>query len=315
MNFITKLFTSFLFIFLTLANSFSDATEQSIIDKEIFVGVNGAQIFCRVMGNGNPIIVIHGGPGLSQDYLLPHMATLAESNLVIFYDQRGCGLSTGEVNADSIRIEVFLDDLESIRKTFGFKKITVLGHSWGGFLAMQYALTYPEAVEKLILMNTMPASHEGWSLFHKEQLQRLAPYQHELKAIRESKNFMQGDPVTIESYYRMIYRTYCYNPENADLINLQKSPKASYNGWKIYEIFHQNVISRPFNFHDQLKQLNIPAIIVHGDVDPIPSLTAVKINESISDSKYFLIENCGHFPYVEAPDVLFKNLNDFLHSD
>lgn len=103
---------------------------------KIFIKTNDAQIFCRVFGKGEPIIVVHGGPGLSQDYLLPQMAKLAQTNLVIFYDQRGCGLSTGAINEDSIQIKTFVDDLEAIRKSFGYKKVTVLGHSWGGFLAM-----------------------------------------------------------------------------------------------------------------------------------------------------------------------------------
>lgn len=316
-----KIFTSLLLMFATCFSvgyaGISDSSNQKAApvyqdSKEIFIKANDAQIFCRVFGKGDPIIVIHGGPGLSQDYLLPQMAKLAQTNLVIFYDQRGCGLSTGAINEDSIQIKTFVDDLEAIRKSFGYKKVTILGHSWGGFLAMQYALVHPESIHKLILLNTMPPSSEEFSLFVQEWIKRMAPYHDELKAIKDTPEFTKGNPSTIEKYYRIIFGRYCYNPEKADLLNLYMSPKASIDGAQVYEIFRQNLFTKPFNFHDQLKQLKIPTLIVHGDFDPIPPSTAEKLHESLDGSKYILIKNCGHFPYIETPEELFKQLNIFL---
>jgi len=314
----------FISLFLVLSTCFSsvyaevpDASGQGTApvyqdSKEIFIKTNDAQIFCRVFGKGEPIIVVHGGPGLSQDYLLPQMAKLAQTNLVIFYDQRGCGLSTGAINEDSIQIKTFVDDLEAIRKSFGYKKVTVLGHSWGGFLAMQYAIAHPHSINKLILLNTMPPSSEGFSLFIQEWMKRMAPYQDELKAIKDTPEFTKGNPSTIEKYYRIIFGRYCYNSEKADLLNLYMSPKASIDGAQVYEIFRQTLFTKSFNFQDQLKSLKIPTLIVHGDFDPIPPSTAEMLHQNIPDSQYILIKDCGHFPYVETPDELFKQLNTFL---
>lgn len=315
---------SFISLFLVLATCFSagyaevpDSSGQGTApvyqgSKEIFIKTNDAQIFCRVFGKGDPIIVIHGGPGLSQDYLLPQMAKLAQTNLVIFYDQRGCGLSIGAINADSIQIKTFVDDLEAIRTSFGYKKVTILGHSWGGFLAMQYAITHPESIQKLILLNTMPPTSEGFSLFVQEWMKRMAPYQDELKVIKDTPEFTKGNPSTIEKYYRIIFGRYCYNPEKADLLNLYMSPKASIDGAQVYEIFRENLFTNSFNFDKQLKLLKIPALIIHGDFDPIPPSTAENLHQTIDGSKYILIKDCGHFPYVETPDELFKQLNTFL---
>lgn len=317
---------SFISLLLVFATCFSvgfaqlpDSSDQEAVrvyqdSKEIFIKTNDAQIFCRVFGKGDPIIVIHGGPGLSQDYLLPHMVKLAQTNLVIFYDQRACGLSTGAINADSIQIKTFLGDLEAIRESFGYKKLTILGHSWGGFLAMQYAIAYPESIHKLILLNTMPPSSEGFSLFVQEWMERMAPYQDEFKAIKETSEFTKGNPSIIEKYYRIMFRRYCYNPKKVDLLNLYMSPKASIDGAQVYEIFRQNLLTKSFNLQDQLMSLKIPTLIVHGDFDPIPPSIIEKLHHSINGSKYILIKDCGHFPYVETPDELFKQLNIFLET-
>lgn len=74
----------------------------------------------------------------------------------------------------------------------------------------------------------------------------------------------------------------------------------------------QTVYEKPYNLHDSLKGLNIPTLIIHGDYDPIPPSTAHNLHMSIPGSKYILLENCGHFPFVESPYDYFKAINDFL---
>ncbi len=296
-------------LFLTLISISTGYSEES---KELLVEVIGAQIYCRAVGEGDPLIVIHGGPGLTQDYLLPQMDRLAETHRVIFYDQRGCGRSTGKIDADSMQIKTYLEDLEAVREAFGYKKVAVLGHSWGGFLAMQYAIAHPEAVDKLILLNTMSPSSEEFTLFVKEWTQRMAPYLETLNAIKESKEFAMGDPKSCERYYQIIFRRYCYNPDKADLLNLSLSPKAAIDGSKIYALFRENLFTKPFDFHDQLQALSMPTLIIHGDCDPIPASTAQRLHESIPGSKFILLPSCGHFPYVESPEELFHELRGFL---
>jgi proline iminopeptidase len=283
--------------------------------QEKLVSVENAKLFCRVMGQGEPLIVLHGGPGLSQDYLLPQLYKLAENNLIIFYDQRGCGQSTGEINANTINIETFVSDLDTLRKAFNFQKFSILGHSWGGFLAMQYVIANPENVDKLILANSIPASSEDFTLFGQEWMLRMAPHLKELEAIHQTKEFAEGNSEIMEKMYRMIFRTYCCNPEKANLLNLSLPPSASINGSKVYEIFRETVLDKSFNLYDSLHTLKIPTLVIHGDADPISPMTAQKIHESIKDSHYILMKDCGHFPYVEDPNAYFKHLKDFLMED
>lgn len=283
-----------------------------IVVKETFIDSKNAKLFCRTMGKGKPLIILHGGPGLTQDYLLPQMVKLAESNFIIFYDQRGCGKSIGEINADTINIETFVSEIEAIRQAFHFDKISVLGHSWGGFLAMHYAISHPEHVDRLILANSMPASSEGLALFVSEWMKRTAPYQEELAAIHETKGFQEGDTDTIERLHRIIFRTYCYVPEKAHELSLRMTPLASVNGAKVYEMIRQNVFEKSFDLLPNLKNLNIWTLVIHGDFDPIPPVTAQSIHENIKNSKYIIMKDCGHFPYVEKPDEFFNEIREFL---
>lgn len=282
--------------------------------KETFVTSGEAKLFCRVTGQGKPLIVIHGGPGLTQDYLLPQMYELAKNNLVIFYDQRGCGKSTVDIDANTITIESFVNDIEAIRQAFKLDKISILGHSWGGFLAMQYTIAHPDRVDNLILSNSAPASSEGYALFGQEYMKRMSPYQEELEKISSTQGFRDGDTCVMEQFYRLIFRQYCYIPEKADLLNLRMTSIASLNGAKVSEIIRENVLDKPFNLNKGLKALKVSTLILHGDADPIPSITAKNIHENIPGSKYILMKNCGHFPYVEDPNTYFKYINNFLNT-
>lgn len=283
--------------------------------KTTFVPSGDGQLFCRSIGVGKPLIVIHGGPGLTQDYLLPQMYELAKHNFVIFYDQRSCGKSTGEINKDTLTIESFVNDIEAIRKAYNLDQFSILGHSWGGFLAMQYTIKHQQYVDKLILSNSIPSTSEGYALFDEEYQKRMNPIQEEIKEISKTLEIQSGAPGIMEKLYRLIFSQYCYSTEKANALNLDMTSTALLNGNKINTLFRENVLHQPFNLNNDLNALKISTLVLHGDVDPIPPMTAKIIHENIPGSKYVLLQNCGHFPYVEQPAIYFKLINDFLNNN
>lgn len=295
----------------SLAATFISNTNIENVSEK-FIPASNAQLFCRIVGKGKPLIVIHGGPGLTQDYLLPQLYKLAENNLVVFYDQRGCGKSTGDINPETMTMESFVNDLEIIRKAFNFEKVSILGHSWGGFVAMNYSITYPDNIDKLILSNSMPVNSDGLNLFIQEWMKRTAPHHAELDEIHNTEGFCNGDPDITERLHRLIFRTYCFIPEKADLLSLRMTAMASLNGAKVYENISKNVFEKPFDLSSSLKKLKVKTLVLHGDADPVPAITAQKTHECIPNSKYILMHKCGHFPYVEDPNNYFRFINDFL---
>ena len=134
-----------------------------------YVSVDGAKLYYQTIGKGTPVIMLHGGPGLDHTYFLPQMRKIGEKHQAVFYDQRGSGKSEStSLDSKDININQFVQDLEHLRQALGYEKVTVLGHSWGGLLAMNYAIKYPEHTKALILMNSAPATMGGWTAFEKE---------------------------------------------------------------------------------------------------------------------------------------------------
>jgi proline iminopeptidase len=281
--------------------------------REGIVDTPGSQLFYRTAGNGKPLVILHGGIGLSQGYLLPYMLQLANSSFVILYDQRACGDSTGEINLTTMTIENFVKDLDAIRKAFHYEKISILGHSWGGFVAMNYAIAHPNHVEKLIVSNSMPVSSDDMALFAKEWNQRIAPYQAKLDSIKVSKEFEMGDPDVVERYFQMFFRPCFFRPENVALLNVRMTPIAAIHSVQVYECFQKTLFAKHFDLHPLLKKLQLPTLVIHGDSEQIPAITAENIHESIPHSKYELLKHCGHFPYIEAPEEYFELITTFLH--
>jgi len=129
-----------------------------LVSDERFVPVDGAEVYVRQIGAGHPIVVLHGGPDFDHSYLVPELDELAESSRLVYYDQRGRGRSAAGVRPEDVTIDTEIDDLDQLRRQLQLGRIAVLGHSWGGVLAVEYATRHPEHVSHLILMNTAPAS-------------------------------------------------------------------------------------------------------------------------------------------------------------
>lgn len=272
-----------------------------------------AGLYTETYGSGSPLIILHGGAGyLTHNYLLPHMERLGKNNLVVLYDQRGLGKSNGELTPEQINIKTYVDDLDSVRASLGAKKVSLLGHSFGSFLALQYALAHPESVDKLILVSSMPITSQDWMLFFPELGKRLAPYQEELQKIESSEAYLSGDPETVQNQLKIVFQVYMYNPENINKLNLYRSQKEIQNGFKVWDIFKERIFTKPFDLTEQLKTVQAPALILHGDADPIPFVTAEHAHQALPNSTLIKIKESGHFPFVEQPEVFFNAIEDFL---
>ena len=260
-----------------------------------------------------PIVVLHGGPGMDQSYLLPQMLELAKDHDVIFYDQRGSGRSAIQpLDPDQINMKRFVKDLEAVRKYFGFQKMILLGHSWGGILAAEYAIAYPQHVAGLILMDSVPMTLNGVKVFDQRCVRKLEAIQEPLHQLQSSPDFQQGDPREVEKYYRMIFKTYCFKKSDAQKITLHFSPIAAINSQKIAKIFGENFFSKPYDLRPQLHQLKIPTLIIHGTQDPVPVATAWETKDALLNSTLIILKKCGHFTYIEQPQKCFNAMRKFL---
>src|SRR5215471_1921130 len=192
---------------LAVAVACATATAQSGgTPRESRIPVQGAELYCREVGRGTPLVVLHGGPDFDMSYLLPELDSLSDKFHLIYYDQRGRGRSADGVKPDDVTLESEVADLDQVREHFHLKKVVLLGHSWGTVLALEYALRHPERVSRLVLMDPAPASTADIIRFRDERIQKW-PVLMELKnAIAQTKAYKEADSDAVVAYYRQHFK-------------------------------------------------------------------------------------------------------------
>ena len=285
--------------------------------SEGFVAVDGARLYFRDIGQGPPILVLHGGPDFSHSYFLPELDRLSDSFRLIYYDQRGRGRSADGVEPEDVSIESEMEDLDAVRRFFGLESAAVLGHSWGGVLAMEYAIRHPNHVSRLILLNTAPASHDDFELLRREGRRTVEGDVAQLRAIAASDRYQSGDLEADAEYYRIHFRpAFARAGHLEDVVGrlrIGMAPEGIRRSRAIEDRLYDQTWSRSeYDLLPALSRLGVPALVVHGDHDLVPAACAEHIAGAIPGSRYVLLRDCGHFSYLESPDEVREALTGFL---
>src|SRR6185436_18876172 len=169
--------------------------------REVRIGVDGASLYGRDVGRGEPLVILHDGTDFDISYLLPDLDRLADSYRLVYYDQRGRGQSAKDVHPSDVSLSSDLDDIDKVRQHFTLDSPALLGHSWGTVLALEYALRYPDRVSRLILMNPAPASASDAAVLRKAYLEGLGADMDSQKEILASAAYKAGEPETVAARY------------------------------------------------------------------------------------------------------------------
>ena len=268
--------------------------------------LRGVTLFERRVGQGPPTVVLHGGPGAHHDYLLPGFDLLASRRTLIYYDQRGGGQSPVERDVP-VGWREQVADLEALRDIWELDRLTVVGYSWGGLLAMLYAVTHPDRVARIALVSPAPAWREAREEFERRFGERnLAPeLQARRRTLRES-GLRERDP---EAYQRQIFdlsvEAYFSDPSRVgEMTPFRVTGRTQQEVWAGLG---------DYDLRPALAKLTVPAIVLHGEDDPIPIASARAAAEALG-AEFHPIPGCGHVPHVEAPDTLVAVLDPFLPS-
>jgi proline iminopeptidase len=284
---------------------------------EGLVPVDGAQLYCRAVGGGPPLVVLHGGPDFDHTYLLPEMDRLADASRLVYYDQRGRGRSSGNVEPGEVGIESEMADLDGLRRRLGSESVAVLGHSWGGLLAMEYATRHPDRVSHLILLNTAPASAEDVEAF-RFLLRRSRPagdVEH-MQAIAASASYGAGDLEAEAAYYRIHFRVALRRPEQVEQVvgrlRVHFTPDDVVKARAIEDrLYEQTWGTDGYDLVPRLRVLEVPALVLHGEDDFMPVALAARIASALPNGRLSVLE-CGHFAYLEAPDAVHEHVTALL---
>lgn len=299
--------------FLGILLSHNDAQSQAAISSEDGIRkINGTELFFKKMGEGEPVIVVHGGPVLDHGYLVPYLKPIAKNYELLYYDQRLSGRSSADVDSVDITLDNFVKDIEALRTEFGYERIHLMAHSWGGLLAMKYAITYPSNLNSLILLNSMPASSELWQ----QENQRIAERITKEDSLRRQEimrsDLMNTDPPqAIERLLILSFRNQFENPDLADSLNFyipdDYMSRSQRFGYLMPEL-------SSYDLHEDLTSLDIPTFIVYGENEPAAEISGQVLSQTLPNSTLSIIQSSGHFPFIEQADVFMYELQTFLDS-
>ena len=285
--------------------------------REAPIPVAKGELYSRVIGQGQPLIVLHGGPDFDHSYLVPDLDRLSDSFRLLYYDQRGRGRSAERVQPEDVSLESEMADLDAVRRHFGLGSAALLGHSWGAVLALEYAIRHPDRVSHLVLMNPAPASREDFLLLRKERLEQWGAAVEELKAMSATAGYREGDPDTVAAYYRIHFKAALARAE--DLEKVIASLRASFSKEGILKaravedrLMDETWLADHYDLHPRLETLSIPTLVVYGDHEFIPAACAAHIARAIPRARLVTMKQCGHFSYLECPDAVGKEIREFF---
>ena len=253
-----------------------------------------------------PLVCINGGMVYSHILLWPALAPLTAHRQLILYDQRGRGLSQVPPGARAARIEHDALDLPALREALGFDQWDVLGHSWGGAIAMLGTAEDPIGVRNLVLVDAVGLTPEWLVALHDVALSRLTGAAHDKLAAFDPVQLHDPEPGRQAEYNRALYPAWFHDGELGAMFT---PPLArSETGAAIVARLRRE----GFDWRDRAARIRARTLLIHGTSDMIPVAQAVRTAQVIPAAKLELVPDAGHMPFWEQPERFFAAVEAFL---
>ena len=258
-------------------------------------------------GIGPPVLVLHGGLGLDQSTLRPWLDPLGERARLVFLDLRGCGQSEPISVVDHVTHATWVADADALRDHLGLDRWTVFGHSYGGFLALEYAIRYPERTSGLILCSTAPAfDHAGVAIANAEA----QGIPEALAALADALSSPASSDEAFEATWRALAPLYLHRPTPEALSAITDGVRYRAEALNA----SQGRCLPTYDVRARLGEATSPTLVVSGRHDWIypPEHGAVPLAEGIPGAELVLLEQSGHFPFVEEPGAFLAAVSSWL---
>ena len=284
--------------------------QSSFLIREGYVRSQGARLYYKTMGSGPPLLVVHGGPGLSHHYFLPHLAQLAEHRTLIFFDQRAHGRSSVPRDSSVMRLDNFIRDIETIRTRLNLGKVNLMGHSWGALVTMFYALRFPQNLESLILASPAGARTADLAAGGAVQQSRITREDSlERAEIMQTDGFKRRTPGGMDRFFRNVFKSSFADRTYADSLFLFFPDDYAARG-KMLNYLAPDL--RDYDLYATLGTLNVRTLIIHGAGDATPQQIVEELRRAFRNSELVILKNSGHFPFIEQKQEFLKIIGDFL---
>jgi pimeloyl-ACP methyl ester carboxylesterase len=284
---------------------------MTVSPGEYTLKVRGLDLWYKVVGNGPVLIVQPPGWGVGVGLYEQTFRPLESEFTLIYYDTPGSGRSQTPANSEDINVGAFVEDLEALRTHLDLDFFALIGHSHGGYIALNYALKYQRHVSHLLPLDAQLGVEEPG-----QDLQRTLPeLAKDPRLADASKAF--GEPWRLESdrdlvvLLERILPLYFRNPEGEGLTAFREYVRM--NRIAVTTMQATDTSDGRFLVRDKLNTIHVPTLVLVGRHDFICSpVQAQIIHESIRGSKLAVFEKSGHFPWLEEPDLFFSTVTNFL---
>ena len=252
-------------------------------------------------GSGPPVLLLHGGPGLGFDYLRDLADELAQENDVARYQQRGLAPSASE---GPFTVATEVGDARRVLDALGWDKAYVVGHSWGGHLALHVAEALPERVFGVLAVDPLGSVGDGrWPEFD-EEIFRRTPEEVRARARELDELTAKGaadDEMALEQM-RIVWPAYFADPEQAPPM-----PELRIAGQCTAQM-GRSILAQLPALEAGLPRIQVPVGFVHGSRSPMPVAAATDAADRIPDAWVEVVDGAGHFVWVEAPGAVRASL-------
>lgn len=271
----------------------------------------GFDLHYRLQGAGDPIVFLAGGPGFDVDYLEDAAKLFPAGYERVFLEQRGTGKSRPHpMNADNLSLRLAVEDIEALRQHLGARKLTLAGHSWGGMLAMAYAASHPDRIERLILIGSGGPTRYFFEYYEDNIDVRLHSEDKEARAYWDNagKHGVDADKAALESI-KAIFPAFFFD-RTQGLAAAAAKPGGSYHADTNALLMAD--LEKSYDLRAGLARVTSPVLIIEGRQDPMGDDTAEEIHARLSASVIRYINQCGHFPWIEQPEKFKAIISEFL---
>jgi proline iminopeptidase len=270
--------------------------------------INDTTLFYASVGEGRPLLVMHGGLGWDHTYLRPWLDALGGQAEVIYYDHRGNGRSAAPEDWSAVDHATWADDADALRAHLGFERIILFGHSYGGFLALEYALRHPDRLHGLILCGAGPVFEHQEAVVANAQ-ERGTPEQ--VETISELLSGPVNSDADLEAGVETILPLYFHRPDEAplDAIVDEMTFRADAFNRAFFHCLPQ------YDVRDRLAAIDVPALVLGGRHDWVqpPAYSVEPLHDALPHAEKAIFERSGHCPFIEEPDVFAEVVTDWLH--
>lgn len=276
----------------------------------MFRDVNDTRLFVETLGEGPPLLVMHGGLGLDHTYFRPWLDPLASELQLIYYDHRGNGRSAQPTEWSTVEHATWVEDADALRDALGHDRILLLGHSYGGFLALEYALRYPDRLTGLILCSTAPVVDYAERSFA-IAAERATPEQ--LETLASALSGPVADDAAFLAAFRQVIPIYfhAYEPATGEaLLRVLRPRAAAFNR----SFFH--CLPR-YDVRERLEEIGVPTLILGGRSDwfPPPEAGPERLAAAMPSAELVMFERSGHFPFIEEPERFLEVLRSWVREN